>query len=234
MMPYRRALTSQPQYVVGVDAKFPEKPFVKAAFTNSFDAATKTPVKNNGLPSVAGNSGLSIAFDGANYAEFSKVPYVAPPFTIFFVANKSSAAMDSLISFGGAGAGGGWQIQTAGISSDGRITYGGVADYANISGFYSIGVDALYAVSVNGSTARFFRNGVFINSCAVGTANTATKPLTLGACYNSSYTNFSTSRIYGGILLSVALSDATVSSMQAKRSVPVDGSHVPPATSPVG
>jgi len=216
ILPRQEIWTRQPKGVRGLDVSSPFFRSVKAAFTAEFDAVTLSSVKSTGEPLCSGNSGIGYNFSGYGYAQIARIGYVPPPFTILFVAKKSTAAIDSIISFGGASVGYGWQIQTGGISTSGRITYGGVADYTAIPSFYEVGTDAIYAVSVAATTARFFRNGRFIGSCAVGSAHTnkPTQSLTLGAAYNgSAYVNKSTSTIYGGALLSGALSDSDVAKL---------------------
>lgn len=218
LVPRRHAWTQQPQDHVGIDPlnQFSRK--IRAAFTANFDAVTGAGSVNVGGVFSPSQIGIGNTFSGSGYLQFAKVAYVPPPFTIVFVLNKSSKAIETLVSFGGVSGGTGWQIKTGGTATSCRVTYGGVADYTAITSFFEVGVDAVYAVSVSASTARFFRDGKFIGSSAVGTpsATKPTRPLTLGAAYDGAfYTSYSTSTIYGGVLLAEALPDGDVARLSA-------------------
>lgn len=204
----------QPQEAAEIDWANPLAAHARALITCRLEhvsGSLATSVAGSPPDLAPGAAGLGLKFGGSSAVEFPGAKYVPPPLTVCFVANKSSSASDALISFGGAASGAGWQIQTAGVAVDGRITYGGVADYSPIGTLFSVGVDAVYHVTVSANTARFYRNGAFIGSCAVGTPNTPTKPLTLGAAWTgSAYANFSSSTIYGAQVFSRVLSDQEV------------------------
>jgi len=202
----------QPLSVPTLNEEFLDSAQVKAAWTSLFEAVKKTPiVVTSGGKTVLGPNGPAWRALSVAYAEIPHVAYAPPPFSLFVVCRKSANISEALISFGGSGAGGGWSIQSGGTVQDVLITYGGVATYAGPTGFFYIAADAVYAFVVSASEARFFRDGVFMGSCSVGTPTTPSKPLTIGAEHDgTNYIKNGDSRFAGGLLLNTDVSDARV------------------------
>lgn len=97
---------------------------------------------------------------------------------------------------GGSGAGKGWAFGQSATTSANKIgmSWGGVADYSLSTGTLTTGVPTVVGVVVSrsGGTARYFIDGQFDSSRAVGTFGGAgTAPLTLSGAHNGAgYGNY--------------------------------------------
>ena len=139
--------------------------------------------------------GSTWRFVGSSAVEVARVPYVPPPLTLLVVARKSNTPNESLVSFGGAGPGAGWKFCDDSLPANAAVVYGGVAQYNGPPDYFLIGTEAVYVVTLSATLASFYRNGELIGTASVGTPNTPTRPLTIGASHNGSFVDFATSDI---------------------------------------
>ena len=167
---------------------------------------------------VATEADLAWHFDSAAYTllQAPSVPYVPPPLTVLLIARKSSAATEALVSFGGAGAGFGWKVGSYGSAASLNMTFGGIADYPITASGWTVGEVACYAVAVTETTAKAWRNGVYLGSASVGTPVAPTDRLTLGGA-NGGAADLSSSDIINVALFRRAMGDAEAAAASATR-----------------
>lgn len=154
-------------------------------------------------------------FNGtSDVTEFASVPYIPPPFTCFIsILLATTSAETRWISFGGSGAGNGWSIGRASGTGARAIvlTFGNVANY-NTTATYQAAARFRVAVAVNGTSARVIvqRESVVPvrQTLTVGTPNSTSNKLKLGAAYNNtSHVDFTPMWFHTGMVWSRALSD---------------------------
>jgi Concanavalin A-like lectin/glucanases superfamily len=187
---YSTPWTRQPQTRTGKNTALQG---LVSAIPWQWDAGGNSVVLDSGIVPSATLRGLLLSgFNGSTLKVATGVRRLsAPPFTIIFdYVSTGVATANALVTQGGAGGGGGgWSVNVASATPSGfRFTFGGVADYSSASGSLTTGV--LYRIGVvvsgNGGTARYFINGVFDSSRAVGTMATPTADLAIGAAWNGS------------------------------------------------
>lgn len=228
-----------PQEAAAANPAAPLASSLRALLTPFGESVTRTHARPaaGATPLGASQSGLCWRFGGASAVEVPGVPYVPPPLTVMVVCTKSNTANEALVSFGGAGAGGGWKFCDTGVAVDGAVVFGGVAQYNGPSGYFVLGQQAVYIVTISATTASFYRDGVLIGTVGVGTPNQPSRPLTVGAAWNSGYADYSASDVsavslWGRVATAQEVADisAAVARLWDLRRVRLSGaSGAPPA-----
>jgi hypothetical protein len=157
-------------------------------------------------------------FDSAGvFWSVTAKPTVAVPFSAFVWIVHGNAAAVGWVSYGGSGPGNGWMLGTN-TGAQMRLLFGNVAVYNFSAGSLPAAVTEITAaVSVAGSTAAGYVNGMHVGSVSVGAmATPSSRGLGIGAGANASSTVNPHSRPVGLVAVwKRAISSAEVASLDA-------------------
>lgn len=173
---------------------------------------------------------MGYEFNGGEAVSYD-TPLVGLPMTVMVIANiDASLAVQCLISQGGAGPGNGWKISHHGGNTPSvSLTFGGVADYQQMSDFATRGETVVIVAAMGGGSCRWFKNGIYFGQHSIGTPKTPYQRSTmLGSAYRQDYgyvdvlsgTSIVASAIFNRVLMDYEISSLTANPWQIFKQSP--------------